>query len=131
MEAKILQKEYVVLDKHGGSELWNAEDFWKVVFDPQPSKNEADLGYLVSQFNFDSDWDSWENHPEGDELVFCISGKIKLVLEIQSNQTEIDLEPGTYVVVPKNTWHTAKTSEPSSALFVTWGQGTQHRKIES
>ena len=28
------------------------------------------------------------------------------------------------IVVPRNTWHTAKVSEPTQMLFVTPGQGT-------
>ena len=36
-------------------------------------------------------------------------------------------EPGAYVLVPRGTWHTAKTSTRCRMLFVTAGEGTEHR----
>lgn len=36
-------------------------------------------------------------------------------------------EPGTYVLIPRGTWHTATTSEPTRMLFLTDGEGTDHR----
>lgn len=36
-------------------------------------------------------------------------------------------EPGSYVVIPRNTWHTAKTSVPTKMIFVTPGKGTDHK----
>jgi len=34
---------------------------------------------------------------------------------------------GEYVLVPKNTWHTAKVRKPSRMLFITPGEGTENR----
>ncbi len=34
----------------------------------------------------------------------------------------------TFVVVPKNTWHTAKVHAPTMMLFVTPGEGTENRE---
>jgi hypothetical protein len=39
----------------------------------------------------------------------------------------IELRDRATVVVPRGTWHTAKVLEPSEALHITWGEGTQHR----
>ena len=36
-------------------------------------------------------------------------------------------EPGAFVVVPRGTWHTATVHAPSAGLFITAGEGTQHR----
>jgi hypothetical protein len=33
-------------------------------------------------------------------------------------------EPGSYVVVPKGAWHTARPHAPTTLLFVTPGEGT-------
>ncbi len=33
-------------------------------------------------------------------------------------------QPGSYVMVPKSAWHTARPLEPTSMLFVTPGEGT-------
>ena len=34
-----------------------------------------------------------------------------------------------HVVVPKGTWHTARTSVPTKMLFVTPGQGTENKPV--
>lgn len=129
MIKKKLKDEYVVFDSKGQSEVWRSEEFWRMAFDPSHPRNQENLGYLVSQYDFDCDWDSWEKHPEGDELVYCISGKIVFILEEKKDLKKILLEPGSFIIVPKNTWHTAQIVEPAQALFVTWGHGTEHRKI--
>ena len=35
--------------------------------------------------------------------------------------------PGQFALVPKGTWHTAKVHETSRAVFITAGEGTEHR----
>jgi mannose-6-phosphate isomerase-like protein (cupin superfamily) len=87
---------------------------------------------LISSFSFDSDWVSWEMHPVGDEVVCLLSGDVTMVLDRHGVEEAICLrEPGSYIVVPKGTWHTARTSVPSKMLFVTPGQGTENKPIET
>lgn len=130
MQVKTLIDEYVVADPKGKAQVWEQEDFWKMAFDKDHPTNNSKMGYLMSQFSFGADWDSWEMHPNGDEIVFCMSGHIKFILEVEGEHKAVELKPGQYVVVPQNTWHTAKVNEPASALFLTWGYGTENRKIE-
>ncbi len=83
---------------------------------------------LVSCYEFESDWDSWEVHPHGDEVVLLIYGDITFVLKFEIDEVEISLvNQGQYLIVPKGVWHTAKTKTKSKVLFITPGQGTQHR----
>jgi len=83
---------------------------------------------LVSHFSFDRDWDSWEVHPHGEELVCLLSGQIDFVLEQGESEISIALEePGDCVLVPRGVWHTAKVHKPCSVLFITPGEATQHR----
>jgi mannose-6-phosphate isomerase-like protein (cupin superfamily) len=83
---------------------------------------------LVSSYSFDADWSSWERHPAGDEVVCLLSGEAELVLERGGREERTRLrEPGSYVLVPKGTWHTARTRVPTRMLFVTPGQGTEHK----
>jgi mannose-6-phosphate isomerase-like protein (cupin superfamily) len=85
---------------------------------------------LISSFSFDSDWPTWEMHPVGDELVCLLSGDVTMVLARGGAEERIHLrDPGSYVVVPKGTWHTARTSVPTKMLFVTPGQGTENKPI--
>lgn len=85
---------------------------------------------LVSSFSFDSDWSSWEVHPAGDEIVCLLSGNATLVLDRDGGEEVIHLrDPGSFVIVPKGTWHTARTSVATKMLFVTPGEGTQNKPI--
>ena len=85
---------------------------------------------LVSCYSCESDWNIWEMHPAGDEIVYLLSGDVELILEREDFRGSVHLsEPGAYAIVPKGTWHTAKTSVPTSMLFVTPGEGTQHKPL--
>jgi mannose-6-phosphate isomerase-like protein (cupin superfamily) len=85
---------------------------------------------LVSAFAFDTDWPTWERHPAGDELVLLLSGEATLVLQTEHGEEAVTLrEPGTYVIVRKGTWHTARTSTPTRMVFITPGEGTENRPV--
>ena len=80
---------------------------------------------LISSYAFDSDWPTWEVHPAGDEFVILVSGDADLVLARDSGDETIRMtEPGTFVIVPRNTWHTARIRKTSIMMFVTPGEGT-------
>ncbi|HET7671381.1 MAG TPA: cupin domain-containing protein [Burkholderiales bacterium] len=83
---------------------------------------------LVSCYRFDSDWESWEMHPAGDEIVCLLSGRASFEFEGRGVVAEL-AEPGSFVIVPRGTWHTAHTSVPTTMLFVTPGEGTQHKAV--
>lgn len=84
--------------------------------------------YLVTTYAFDADWPMWERHPNGDEMVCLLSGTVVFVLETAEGPKSFELnQSGDYVIVPENTWHTAKATGPCRMLFVTAGEGTQHR----
>lgn len=86
---------------------------------------------LVSQYSFDKDWDSWERHPHGEELVCLMTGKVTLILEKDGVEKTVPLEQsGSYVLIKRGTWHTAKVFEPSKMLFITYGEGTENRPLE-
>lgn len=103
------------------------EDFWRRL-------SAGELGtfhneYLVSSHSFDSDWSVWEMHPNGDEIVCLIEGAVTFILEQEDGNREIGLDQcGAYAIVPRGTWHTARVSRPSRVLFITAGEGTQHRE---
>jgi mannose-6-phosphate isomerase-like protein (cupin superfamily) len=85
---------------------------------------------LVSCYGFESDWPTWERHPAGDEIVCLLSGNARMVLDRDGVEEVIHLrDPGSYIVVPKGTWHTARTSVATKMLFITPGEGTENRPI--
>ncbi len=80
---------------------------------------------LIQQFSFDSPWPTWEMHPEGDEFVYLLKGDTDFVLRQDGTERTVRVrEPGSYVLVPKGAWHTARPHAPTSLLFVTPGEGT-------
>ncbi|HMQ10212.1 MAG TPA: cupin [Oligoflexia bacterium] len=90
--------------------------------------NDGKEGRLVSLHTFEESWDAWEQHPEGDEVVLCLEGRLTLIQEISpETYKEITLEPYEYVINPKGVWHTADTQSKTTALFITAGLGTQHK----
>jgi mannose-6-phosphate isomerase-like protein (cupin superfamily) len=95
------------------------DDFWtKRVL-------EFGEGQLISRMTTAASWDSWEMHPNGDELIFQLSGEMELVIE--GITTPIQLKTGSFAVVPKGHWHTANVIEAGDAIYVTNGLGTQHK----
>lgn len=80
---------------------------------------------LIQRFSFDEAWPTWEVHPKGDEFVYLLEGDTDFLLRIDGEDRRIRVnEPGSYVVVPRGTWHTARPHAPTTMLFVTPGEGT-------
>lgn len=85
-------------------------------------------GRLVGLHRFNGSWDSWEMHPAGDEVVVCLEGRMTLQQEHSDGSTDtITLGPGEYAINPPDTWHTADIDGEALGLFITAGEGTQHR----
>ena len=83
---------------------------------------------LISMYEFEDSWPTWEIHPHGDELVLLLSGEATMVLKTSNGEQSLALQaPGSYVIVPKNTWHTARVNQNCSLLFVTPGEGTENK----
>lgn len=84
---------------------------------------------LISSYSFDSDWPTWEKHPHGDEFVCLISGDVQLLLRGAAGERQVHLHaPGSFVIVPENTWHKAIVNSPAQMIFVTPGEGTENRE---
>ena len=70
-----------------------------------------------------------EMHPDGDELLFLISGKLTVVLEDSDPPRHVELNPGQAVVVPRGVWHRVLLAAPSQILHITPGPGGKHRPV--
>jgi mannose-6-phosphate isomerase-like protein (cupin superfamily) len=85
-------------------------------------------GRLVSLYRFEESWTSWEMHPSGDEVVLCLEGRITLHQQLaDGSEHRLDLGPGEYAINPPGAWHTADVEGSATALFITAGEGTEHR----
>jgi mannose-6-phosphate isomerase-like protein (cupin superfamily) len=81
---------------------------------------------LIGMHLFHGDWPTWERHPAGDEVVVLLSGAAEFVLDRGGRHESTPLGPGEFIIVPRNTWHTARISTPTAMLFVTPGEGTEN-----
>jgi mannose-6-phosphate isomerase-like protein (cupin superfamily) len=85
---------------------------------------------LVSCYLFTRDWPTWERHPAGDEIVVLLNGSARMVIATTNGEESTELtEPGSYVIVPKATWHTAKVAHSATLLFITPGEGTENKAV--
>lgn len=90
--------------------------------------DDGATGMLVTQFDFTGNWDSWEMHPAGDEVVLCLSGSITLHREHADGATDsVTLTAGRYAINPPGCWHTADVADNATCLFMTTGMGTETR----
>ena len=103
--------------------LEGGDEFWKTI----ATRTDLEDGRLVCLFEFDADWKSWEMHPEGDEVVFLLSGSVDVVLEEPEGERVVALRGRSACIVPRGVWHTARGPEPSTAPHIPGGAGTTHR----
>jgi quercetin dioxygenase-like cupin family protein len=74
-------------------------------------------------------WDSWERHPAGEEVVVLLSGRVDVIQDLEGGRNLVELHPGEALINPIGVWHTAVVHEPGQALFITPGEGTEHRPL--
>lgn len=86
-------------------------------------------GRLVALYTFTESWNSWEMHPVGDEVVLCTASRMTLHQELTDGMAAtVYIGPGEYIINPLSCWHIADIESEATALFITAGEGTQHRR---
>jgi quercetin dioxygenase-like cupin family protein len=70
-----------------------------------------------------------EMHPDGDEVLYLISGRVKVKLETQPAQ-EMEMASGDGLIVPKGVWHTVDIIAPCQIVYVTPGPNNRFRPVE-
>lgn len=116
---------YVHLADGGDADAIAVTDsFW-----PELISGERDYpGRLVMAIDMAEDWPQWERHPNGEELLVLLSGALTLDLEAPDGTAyEVAMEAGRAFLVPRGHWHKARVGTPGRMLFVTYGNGTDHR----
>jgi mannose-6-phosphate isomerase-like protein (cupin superfamily) len=99
------------------------EEFWHTVEDDSALQG----GRLAGVIRQGADWQVWEMHPDGDEVLYLVSGAMDLILELPAGRRHVAVAAGQCFVVPQGVWHTASVREAGELLFVTRGAGTEHR----
>jgi mannose-6-phosphate isomerase-like protein (cupin superfamily) len=70
-----------------------------------------------------------EMHPDADEFLYLASGRIRVRLELEEGDHEVEMRPGQALVIPQGTWHQIFVDEPGQLINVTPGPGGQHRPL--
>jgi mannose-6-phosphate isomerase-like protein (cupin superfamily) len=71
-----------------------------------------------------------EMHPDGDEVLYLISGRVKVILESDPVE-EVVMNAGDGLVVPKGVWHQVIIMDPSRIVYLTPGPNNEFRDAES
>ena len=69
-----------------------------------------------------------EMHPDGDEVLYLISGHVNVVFENEAFE-DVDMRPGDGLVVPRGAWHRVDILEPSKIMYATPGPGGDYRPL--
>ncbi len=69
-----------------------------------------------------------EMHSDGDEILYLISGRVKVVF-LDSPGEDIFVKPGDGLVVPKGMWHRVDIIEPSQIVYLTPGPNNEFRPV--
>jgi mannose-6-phosphate isomerase-like protein (cupin superfamily) len=115
-----LAEKHVHIRPHGPAEFL-VKDFSRVtrlahsfVWDPGVD------GILAGES--DSGGGAGERHLDGDEVLYLISGALRLILELEHGADEVVLRAGEAVIVPKGVWHRVVLDEPSRYLYFGGGR---------
>ncbi|HRH41717.1 MAG TPA: cupin domain-containing protein [Pyrinomonadaceae bacterium] len=120
-------ENYASLGKNGEINIFTGgNDFWSLSAE---KLNEIGENWLITEFYFEEDWQTWEMHPHGEEIVYLLSGSMDLILEREGISQAIELRSRGLVIIPEGTWHTAKVLEPSNMLVITLGKETKTRPV--
>lgn len=79
-----IEQDFVVIspDKKASIEHADAELYERI-----DGHYNSFIGHeLISCYEFEPDWSSWEVHPHGDEIVLLISGDVAFLLQTESGE---------------------------------------------
>ena len=68
-----------------------------------------------------------EMHPDGDELLFLVSGAVSVRLELPDGERMVELGAGDALVVPQGVWHRIFLRQPGRLVHVTPGPNGESR----
>jgi len=116
-----LRPDESALAMEGGAKFWAGI----------AARRDLDLGRLMGSTGQNADWDHWERHPAGEEILVLLSGELELVLDTGEGEQHAVIKAGQTFIVPKGVWHRGIVKKPGQLMFVTPGAGTEHRPVVS
>ena len=117
---------YVHLPDGGGaSEVECTPDFWREL----ASGARRYDGRMMTANHVSADMAHWEMHPAGEEVLVSVSASVEAVHQHENGEESVTLVPGNACIVPRGTWHRIRVVEPGVLVFITPGEGTQHKPL--
>jgi quercetin dioxygenase-like cupin family protein len=71
-----------------------------------------------------------EMHPDGDEILHVISGKIRVTSDTAPNE-DLIMGAGDTCIVPKGEWHKVSSLETTRLIHITPGPNGDHRPLKN
>lgn len=107
----------------GDQVLGIERDGGRIVVVPQPGGPPLRInGHTIGRATIAGDGPhGGEMHPDGDELLYLLSGRISVRLELRDGVSDVVVEPGEALVVPRGVWHLISCLEPGDLLHITPG----------
>jgi quercetin dioxygenase-like cupin family protein len=94
--------------------------------DPQIPVDGATLGVAAMSRNSPH---GGERHLDGDEVLYLISGLVRVVF-LESSERDIEMVPGTGLIVPRGVWHRVDFLKPSQIVYLTPGPNNEYRELD-
>ena len=70
-----------------------------------------------------------ERHPDGDEIVYVVSGRIEVAIEA-GRERVVQVGAGEGVVIPTGVWHKVRVLELGQLVTVSPGPGFEFRPLK-
>ena len=84
--------------------------------------------WLLSEIDYEADWDHWKQHPAGDEIIYLLSGSIDIILDLDKHAKTIELRTNGNLTIPRGVWYTLKIHKPCKLLTISREFNTKTRK---
>jgi len=117
--------------KFSSNSSLNLTDDLSVILDESSNPFTRYSGFTFTSVSMPQDAPhGGEMHPDGDEIVYVISGKIEVTLELESDQT-VNVEAGEGVIIPRGIWHKVHVVEPVELVTISPGPGFEFRELNN
>ena len=120
-----LATTFLHMETGPGLNVLDVDDrFWQTI----DQRDDLEAGRLVMAGVMIEDWDIWEMHPDGAEVILVTEGAVRVHTDVEGEDEPITVvRAPELVVMPAGTWHTMDVIESARVVTMTWGAGTQHR----
>ena len=87
-------------------------------------------GRLLMASKVCEDMGHWEMHPNGEEVLLLVSGSVEVIFDDGTTERVVPLGAGQICIVPRGVWHRFVVRQSGRMVFITAGEGTQHRPLD-